>query len=282
MIRLLVISFVAAAMSACVTVYQPVTTLQRPVTVDPGLPNLEGLNLLVRCVPSGDGADQGESEELCQNMQQLYSNQGARVETEVPEEEGGGATKGGFEDWGEKAKPDLVIELRARRLHWENSPVLWALCYASLTLVPAITEATFAQDVSIRDADGFLLIQDTLQARFIRYFGLGFWAVNGLLDLLVRPKGQGLVGNNHKTDFSRDFHGQMSQLAFHARMRERVLKSFEPEPVRPVEGQEGGPPPKGKAKKGSAPPVTAPPAPPTPSRAPLTAPPPPPPSGSKP
>ncbi|MBL8957391.1 MAG: hypothetical protein JNK82_41845, partial [Myxococcaceae bacterium] len=69
----------------------------------------------------------------------------------------------------------------------------------------------------------------TLQARFIRYFGLAFWAVNGLLDLIVRPKGEGLIGNNHKTDFSRDFHGQMSQLAFHATMRAKVLKSFEGE-----------------------------------------------------
>lgn len=82
----------------------------------------------------------------------------------------------------------------------------------------------------IRDAEGFLLIADTLQARFIRYFGLGFWAVNGILDLVWREKGEGLTGNNHKRDFSKDFHGQMSQLAFHAQMRARILQGFSKEP----------------------------------------------------
>jgi len=227
--RFLPLTF-ALISSACVTVYQPVAALQRPVTVDPSQKNFEGLNLLVRCVPSGDAADYGESEELCNNMSQLYSNQGAKVEIEIPDEEGGAGNRGDASD-AEHQKPDLIMELRARRIHVDNSPILWMLCYASGTLIPSITEATFAQDVSIRDSDGFLLVSDTLQARFIRYFGLAFWAVNGLLDLIVRPKGEGLIGNNHKYDFSRDFHNQMSQLVFHATMREKVLRSFEGEPV---------------------------------------------------
>lgn len=241
---LLVLVLVTAP--ACVTVYQPVASLQRPVTVDPSAPNLDGLRLLVRCIPS-EGADQSESDELCQNMSQLYSNQGAKVSTEVPDEEGIGVNRTEAQDaeeWAQPgqaakgkdpSKPDLIIELKARRVHGENSPVLWALCIATFTLVPAITEATFAQDVMIRDAEGFLLASETLQARFIRYFGLAFWGINGLLDLIVRPKGEGLTGNNHNRDFSKDFHGQMSQLAFHAVLRQRILQSFagETEPVRP-------------------------------------------------
>ncbi len=250
----------------CVTVYQPVAALQRPVTVDPAAKNFDGVHLLVRCIPSGDGADHGESEDLCNNMNALYTNQGAKVDIEIPDEEGGGVTRAEGAD-APTEKPDLIIELKARRIHSENSPILWFLCYASATLIPAITEATFAQEVSIRDADGFVLVNDTLQARFIRYFGLAYWAVNGLLDLIVRPKGEGLIGNNHKTDFSRDFHGQMSQLAFHATMRAKVLKSFEGEGVavpvsapapKPKAAPQQQPPPPGRR---SAPPPQTPPPP---------------------
>lgn len=233
----LLTSLVLATASGCVTVYQPVTALQRPVTVDPAAPNnFTGLRLLVRCVPAA-GADQGESEELCQNLSTLYTNQGATVDVEIPDEAGGGGVQRGEAQDDEEAggpklpgKPDLIVELKARRVHSEHSAVLWAVCIASLTLIPHITEATYAQDVVIRDAEGFLLIADTLQARFIRYFGLGFWAVNGILDLVWREKGEGLIGNNHKRDFSKDFHGQMSQLAFHAQMRARILQSFSNEP----------------------------------------------------
>lgn len=241
-----------ATASGCVTVYQPVTALQRPVTVDPSAPNFSGLRLLVRCLPA-EGADQGESDELCQNMSALYTNQGAKVDVEVPDESGiGGVQRSADDDDdarpGKKApgpKPDLIIELKARLVHYENSAFLWALCVASATLIPGITEATFAQDVVIRDAEGFLLVSETLQARFIRYFGLAFWGINGLLDLIWRPKGEGLVGNNHKRDFSKDFHGQMSQLAFHAQMRSRILQSFAEEPAAPKPAGPAKPKPDG-------------------------------------
>ncbi|MBL8956949.1 MAG: hypothetical protein JNK82_39615, partial [Myxococcaceae bacterium] len=159
MLRLLPLTLLLPA-AACVTVYQPVASLQRPVTVDPSAKNLDGKHIVVRCVPSGEGADHGESEDLCNNMSALYTNQGAKVDVEIPDEESGLVSGGseGSEAAGEK--PDLIIELRARRVHNDNSPILWLLCYASATLIPAITEATFAQDVSIRDSDGFLLVSD--------------------------------------------------------------------------------------------------------------------------
>ena len=142
------------------------------MTVDPTAKNFDGMHLLVSCVPSGDGADFGESADLCNNMSALYQNQGAQVDIEIPDEEGGTVNRGDETAERSATKPDLIVELTARRIHSENSPILWFLCYASATLIPAITEATFAQDVSIRDSDGFLLVSDTLQARFIRYFGL--------------------------------------------------------------------------------------------------------------
>jgi hypothetical protein len=207
--------------SGCVTVYQPLVSLQRPAVIDPGLKNFDGLHMMVRCLPS-EYTDSGDSEILCQNLRSLFANQGAEVEVEVPESDLPRREEGA-------TRPDLVMELTSRQTHSENSALQWTLCYASFTLIPAVTEATFAQDVVLRDADGFLLGQESLQARMVRYFGLGYWAINGLMDLIVRPKEEQLTGSAAKNDFSRDFYGQLSQLVFHARMRQRVLRSFEPE-----------------------------------------------------
>jgi hypothetical protein len=210
----------ALVFSGCVTVYQPLLALQRPAVINPEQNNFDGLRLMLRCSPT-DYTDSGDSEILCQNLRTLFENQGAKVEVEVPESDLPRREEAA-------SRPDLVIELSARELHTENSALLWTLCYASATLIPAVTEATFAQDVVLRDADGFLLGSDSLQARMVRYFGLGYWAINAVMDLIVRPKEEQLTGNAAKNDFSRDFYGQLSQLAFHARMKQMVLRSFEP------------------------------------------------------
>jgi hypothetical protein len=133
-VRLASLTLVACA-SSCVTVYQPVTSLQRPTVIDPASPNFKDMNIRVRCVPNAEGADPGESEDLCRNMSALLSNQGAHVQTEVPED----ADKPAQEDDGKEerkprdGKPDLTIEIKSRRLHNDNSPWLWALCYLTLT-----------------------------------------------------------------------------------------------------------------------------------------------------
>jgi hypothetical protein len=215
----------ACLLSNCVTVYQPLVALQRPVVLAPDVANFEGARVLLRCVP-GDWIDAADSRQLCKNLRALFTSQGAQVDVEVPRGRGAGLGRG--EAGAEATKPDLVVDLSARLLHEENSALLWALSLASLTLVPAITEYTFAQDIVIRDAQGFQLAADTLEARFERTFGLLVWAVNGWLDLLVRPKSEALLGDAYRQDFSRDFYGQLTQLAFHARMRAQVMRSFQP------------------------------------------------------
>ena len=214
----------------CVTVYQPLVSLQRPTVINPELNNFDGVKLMIRCLPS-DYTDSGDSEVLCSNMRGLFEAQGAKVEVEVPES-----------DLPERdpsaVKADLVIELKSKEMHSENSALLWILCYASATLIPAVTEATFSQDVVLRDTDGFLLASDVLQGRFIRYFGLGFWGINSLMDLIVRSPEEKLTGSaTPKKDFSRDFYAQLSQLTFQARMRSMVLRSFDPNAkVGPTDG----------------------------------------------
>ncbi len=214
-----------ALLSGCVTttVYQPLSSLQRPAIVDPQLANFEGLRLLVHCIP-GDYLKASDADLLCRKVGALFRNQGAKVETNLRRH---GRSSRSRE---EGAEPDLVIELSSRLLHKESSGPLWALTVISLTLVPAVTEYSIAQDVSIRDASGFLLASDSLKARFIEYFGAGVWSVNWVLDTLVRPPEEELTGEAPARDFSRDFYAQLSQLAFNARVRSDVLRSFESPP----------------------------------------------------
>jgi hypothetical protein len=214
----------AFMLSGCVTtVYQPLVSLQRPFIIDPQVANFEGQRLLLRCVP-GDYLGWEESQLLCQRLRTLFTTQGAQVEA--------GGSYGGRSGGGEEgaARPDLIIDLRSRLLHEDNSPFLWLLSGLTLTLVPAITEYSFSQDVTIRDSSGFLLASDNLQARFVRYSGFSVWAVNGVLDLLVRPEAEKLGGDTASRDFSRDFYGQISQLAFNAHTRSVVMRGFELEP----------------------------------------------------
>ena len=115
----------------------------------------------------------------------------------------------------------------------------------SFTLVPTIAEFTFAQEVTIRDGAGFVLASDSLQGRFVRYFGLGVWAVNSALDFLVRSDEEKLTGDAAQQEFTRDFYRQLSQLAFDAHMRSLVLRGFEPEPRPPRPSDAGATSPGG-------------------------------------
>jgi len=212
-------TLLAMLCSGCVTVYQPLVSLQRPVVVDPRVANFEGQRILVRCIP-GDYLKPTDALQLCRNVRSLFTHQGAQVETEVPRPGSAGDEEGG-------PKADLIIDLRARLVHEESSALLSVASVMTFTLVPSISEFTFAQDVTIRDSSGFQLASDTLQGRFVRYNGVGIWAVNNALDLLVRSDEEDLTGDAAKKDFSRDFHKQLSQLAFNARMRSLVMSGFE-------------------------------------------------------
>jgi len=216
--RLLFSWLVLALGSGCVTAYQPLVSLQRPLAVDPEIANFEGQKILIRCVP-GEYLEPSDAQLLCRKLRTLFANQSATVEVEVPRQNAS-ASETSF-------KADLIIELRARLLHHGDSVLNWLLCYASFTLIPAVTEFEFAQDITVRDSSGFMLGTDSLQGRFVRSFGFGVWALNGLLDLIVRPKEEAVTGDGHKKDFSKDFFGQVSQLAFHARMRAAVMNEFD-------------------------------------------------------
>jgi len=73
-----------------------------------------------------------------------------------------------------------------------------------------------------------VLAADSLQGRFLNYFGLGVWGVNATLDLLVRSKEEKFTGGHANREFSDDLYRQLTQLAFDAHMRSLVLRGFAP------------------------------------------------------
>lgn len=206
--------------SGCVYVYEPLSGLHRPIVLDTGVANFQDLRLAIRC-PSGGGLDPAEAASLCRNVGMLFENQGARVTTtqDLP-----GESQAGDAEQAAAPTTDLSLELRAHDVRETSDPVSWLLCYGSFTLVPGVTESTFAQDVIIRDGSGFLLISDTLRGRIVRDFGFGTWVGNKVLDLVWRDKRDRLSGDVAKHELSADLYQQLSQLVFNAKMREQVLQ----------------------------------------------------------
>ncbi len=207
---------IAAAGGCVVHTYQPLAGLHRPVVVDPTAPdNLSDLDLTVACVPGGK-LGPSEAGVLCRQVGRLFENQGARVVT----------TLGGPPDEAPAGDPRpiaLRLELRSRQIH-EASPALgWAAMIASFSLVPALTEFTFAQDVVVRSASGALLATEALEGRITHWFGFGAWASNQLLDWTVRPEAHEVVGGGADRVLSQDLYRQLSQVVFDAKLQARVL-----------------------------------------------------------
>lgn len=224
--------WVALSLSAtgCIRIYQPMSGLHRPVVVDPQLANFQDLNLVVRCIPE-DLLTIQDASVLCRKVGTLFENQGARVTTSAtasgaPEDDGEPTAEGTRAAGapGSAAATDLTLELRARRVHSDNSMVSWAICIASFTLVPAVSESTFAQDVVIRDGNGFLLVSDSLEGRLVQRFGAGTWIGNKFLDLVTRDRADELAGDAASRDLSSDLYRQLSQMVFNAEMQRQILE----------------------------------------------------------
>lgn len=206
------------------TVYEPMSGLHRPNVIDTGIANFQDVRLAIYC-PPGDMLNPSEAASLCRKVGLLFENQGALVSTSIQDNrlrDDGATQVEGAE--AAAVSTDLVLELRAREIHESNDPLSWLLCVGTFTLVPAITEYTFAQDVVIRDGSGFVLESDTLHGRIVRRFGAGTWAVNKTLDLIWRDEHEELTGDIAKRELSNDLYQQLSQLVFNAKMRWEVLQ----------------------------------------------------------
>jgi hypothetical protein len=219
-----------------VRVYHPMAGLHGPVVVDTTAPNFEGVNLTVHCVP-GDYVNRQQAGNLCQRVGTLFENQGATVLSVAGEGSLNPADIGlapfrpeellDDDPVEEEEEPeplgDLTVELRGRQIHAARHPWSWLFCVASFTLLPGVTESTFAQDVLIRDANGFLLSSKTLKGRLVQRFGAGPWIGNAMLNL-SREKGNKIKRSAAEKDLSNDLYGQLSQSVFNAKIQWEVLQ----------------------------------------------------------
>lgn len=233
--RLLLAVLAAAVLLSeigCVHTYQPMSGLHDPVIVDIQAPNFTDVNLTIHCIPGVDLSPQ-EASVLCENVGVLFRNQGAKVRTvttsrALQDDALGGELGESAAEEDAEAPTDLLLELRGRRLNESNDPLLWALCYASLTMVPAVSEFTFAQDAVVRDGSGFLLSTDTVQGRIVRQFGGSVWLGNRILDRLVREERDEVTGDAAKNDLSEDLYRQLSQMVYNAKVQWQVLQAASP------------------------------------------------------
>jgi hypothetical protein len=231
----LAISLLALLAGGCVKVYQPVSGLQQPTVLDLSVGNFQDVALTVHC-PSGDLVSPDEARDLCTKVGVLFENQGAVVTTDIGDRRFA-AEPSGFDLDGEqreRAGPppstDLILELRGHQVHQKNHYLTWLMCGATFSLVPAVAEFTFAQDVYVRDEHGFLLASDTLSGRIVRYGGLGYWLGTKLTDRFFRKDDDVISASQKPHSFlSEDFYAQLSQLVFNAKMRWRVLEQANPD-----------------------------------------------------
>lgn len=201
-----------------VTIYQPQHAIHRPVVVDRAADNFAGMKILVRCVSHDEHMPPASASKMCGKVAEEFNQQGAETEIVVPV----GATFVEPRVF-EGALPDLSVEIVSRIEHSYLNPFTLGIAIATLTLAPAIEEYTFSQRVRVLGRDGSVLTEEVFRERFVDYTGIGVWTTNYLLDWFVREKSEALSGDAPKKDFTRDFYGQIRQLAFNARIRSEVL-----------------------------------------------------------
>lgn len=190
----------SVGLPACVTVYHPISGLHRPIALDMSYANFENLTIALQCQP-GEVVNQNQARALCRKLKSLFENQGAQVKLKgakgsaAPATDSNDSSEGN--DAGKLSAPPgtaLTIRLSSRLLHEDTTSYLF---------FDVTTGYTFAQDVTITDESGFLLIREHLTGRLIQRMGLSF--------------------SSGQEDFSKDFYGQVSQLTLNAQMRRQVL-----------------------------------------------------------
>jgi hypothetical protein len=237
----------AALASGCVRVYHPMTGLHDPIVVNPRAANLRDVDLTVHCIPD-DMVRTNGANALCRYLSTLFTNQGAVVRTITSpgryqnDDFGAEASEppeiaGLSEDDAATDRIPLFLEIRSRQVRKVDNMVSWIFCVQTLTLVPSVQELVFAQDITVRDGSGVLLVRDTLMGRMVRYFGAGAWAGNWVLNAVWRKPEDDLTQRSMRQDLSDDMYRQLSQHVFNARMHAMVLaESAPPAPAAPEDG----------------------------------------------
>ena len=207
--------------------YEPVSSVHRALVVDPQALNFADTRLDVHCVPR-DLLINGRSNQLCRHVAELFESQGAVVNTvsrwrrtEVAEGETPVVEEPAEDEVtavGDPRPVQLFVEIRARELSKKSYPLSWFACLASFTLIPAVTESTFVQEVVVRDAERVRLLEDRAEGRVRVRAGAGAWLSTLLLDRVWKKKKDKQVGVSVTKDLTRDLDRQLSQAVYQAKL----------------------------------------------------------------
>jgi hypothetical protein len=197
----------AALQHGCISVYhyQPLGGMRRSYLVSYQEQNFKGLSLRLKCLKSAT-IDAFQAEELCEKMRVLFESQGALIKDASNKE---------TEDDSQQ-KPDLSIVFSAKKIYDVENSWLWPVSFFTFTLIPVEQEFAVEQSMQIVDGSGQLLKTENFQARFVWVWGLGYWAINGLLNWTVRSDFENVTEETVKRDFSQDFYSQVSQTLYNA------------------------------------------------------------------
>jgi hypothetical protein len=181
------------------------------------------LKITVNCL-EGEILNASAATALCNKVSALLENQGAKVETNTVRTLGKKLTVQDNNGSNADKNSDLTVILSAQTLVINRNTWMWAISIPTFTLFPVAAEYVMQQQVEILDSTGFMITQDAFQARFIRYFGIGYWTTNKLLNLIARDPEDEISDQKIRDSFSRDFYGNLSQTLFNAKMRLEVLR----------------------------------------------------------
>jgi|GEM_PF-6326158 len=187
--------------SGCITVthYQPLGGLQRGYAIDYKQVNFSGLTLRVACTES-ELVNASMADRLCERVRRTFEAQGAKI----LDDETSGAE-------------DYRITLAAKGLYLFRNQWMWPVSIVLFTLFPVEQEWAIEQNILVTRADGTPVARKTFQARFVWYWGAGYWALNKLFNVAVRSEGEKAGEAMVRRDFSRDYYGNLAQIVYNAR-----------------------------------------------------------------
>ncbi|MCA2961343.1 MAG: hypothetical protein IOD12_13920 [Silvanigrellales bacterium] len=204
--KVVVAAFCACFLPGCISVYhyQPLQGLHRSYALSYKEANFAGLTLNLSCI-ANTFVSESAAGVLCDKLRTVFEGQGAKV---LDAESGDAAF-------------DYGLEFEATQTYHHQNAWMWPVSILLFTLFPVEQEYAFKQTVTLtRGSDGSPLRRESFEARFLWFWGAGYWGLNKLFNVTVRNDSEKVDDASMRRDFSRDFYSQVSQLVYNARTRD--------------------------------------------------------------
>lgn len=206
---------ISGLLAGCsVTSYQSLSALQSPVALDLNHQNLVGNRIQLQCVLM-DTRQRRFDSRLCDLLTRLFEQQGAVVAVDTGDGDRGEGQNAA------KELVDLKVAVSSDRLVEKNSFLESFLHIASFTLFPSETHLVYRLRLTITEADGFLLGDQTYLSRVTEVNGVGYYVTNWLVNMLVRSDAAEVTSESAKLRLSNDYYAHVVQEVLNASMKRK-------------------------------------------------------------